>query len=73
MAELEKSCCSNLTISEIIKFYCRYVGVTLLLLKAANIGHIHNLFNNIDKNLCFTVDHFENEVPHFLDIKLSLI
>ena len=29
------------------------------------------MFNSFHKNSRFTVDRFENEVPHFLDIKLS--
>ena len=29
------------------------------------------MFNSFDKNLRFTVDRFQNEVPHFLDIKMS--
>ena len=56
-----------------IKFYCRYVDDTFLLVKPVDITHIHNLFNKFDKNLRFTVDRFENEVPHFLDIKISLL
>ena len=28
-------------------------------------------FNEFDKNLGFTVDIFQNEVPHFLDLELS--
>ena len=54
-----------------IKFYVQYVDNTLLLVKPADIPHIHNLFNKYDKNLRFTVDRFENEVPHFLYIKTS--
>ena len=46
-------------------------GDTLLLVKPAGIPHIHNLFNGFDKNLRFTVDRFENEVQHFLDIQIS--
>ena len=30
------------------------------------------MFNSSDKNLKFTVDLFENEVPHFLDLEMSL-
>ena len=32
---------------------------------------MQDLFNNFHKNLCFTVDRSENEVSHFLDIKMS--
>ena len=69
MTELEKTVVQKLTTSGMIKFYCRYVDDTLLLLKPVDIPHMHNLFNKFDKNLRFTVDRFENEVPHFLDTK----
>lgn len=49
MTELEKSVAQKLTTSEMIKFYCRYVDDTLLLVKPADILHIHNLFIKIDK------------------------
>ena len=34
----------------------------------ADIPYIDNLFNKFDKN--FIVDSSENEIPHFLDIKV---
>ena len=43
---------------------------SLLLMIPAHIPHICNLFNKFDENLCFMVDCFENEIPHFLDIKV---
>ena len=73
MTELEKIVFQKLATSGMIKFCCRYVVDTLLLAKPADIPHMHNLFNKFDKNLRFTVDKFENEVPHFLDIKISPI
>ena len=56
-----------------IKFYCKYVYDTFLLVKPADVLHINNLFNNFDKNFRLLVDCFKNEVPRFLDIKVSLI
>ena len=32
--------------------------------------YIYNLFNKFDKSLCFIVDCFENEILHYLDIKI---
>ena len=32
---------------------------------------MHNSLNKFDKNLRFTVDMFQNKVPHFLDLELS--
>ena len=55
-----------------IKFYCRYVDDTLLVVKPQNVRRIHKFLNDFDKNLKFTVDLFENEVPHFLDLEISL-
>ena len=55
---------------KVIKFYARYVDDTLFVIKHKDVGHIQNLLNNIDSNLCFTVDLFQNEV-HFLDLELS--
>ena len=63
MTKLENTVVPKLT--TIIKFCCRYVDDTLLLVEPADLPHRHNLFNKFDKNLCFTVDRFENEVPHF--------
>ena len=69
MTELEKTVVQKLTTSRMITFYCRYVDDTLLLVKPADILLIHNLSNEFGKKLRFIVDRFENEVPHFLDIK----
>ena len=73
MIELEKIVVQKLTTSGMIKFYCRYVDNTLLLVKPTDVLHIHNLFNKFDKNLYYTVDRFESKVPHFLDIKISSV
>ena len=54
-----------------IKLYWRYVDDTILLVKPADIPHIHNLLNKFDKNLRFLMDHFENEIQYFLAIKTS--
>ena len=55
-----------------VKFYCGYVDDTILLLKPADVLYIKKLFSNFDKNVCLIVECFENEVPRFLDIKVSL-
>ena len=59
MTELEKTVVQKVTTSAKIKFCCRYVGDTFLLVEPVDIQHIHNLFNKFDKNLRFTVDCFE--------------
>ena len=57
--------------NDTIKFHCWYVDDTLLVVKPQNISCIHKLLNGFDKNLNCTVDLFENEVPHFLDLEMS--
>ena len=53
-----------------IKFYCRYID-TLLAVKPHDASRIHKLLNGFDKYLKFTIDLFENEVTHFLDLEIS--
>ena len=43
----------------------------LLLIKPDNVKEVHNSLNKFDKNLCLTVDMFQNKVPCFLDLELS--
>ena len=56
-----------------IKFYCRYADDTLLVVKPQDVSRIHKVLNSFDKNLKFTADLFENEVPHFLGLEISSI
>ena len=53
-----------------LKFYCRYVDDTLVMIKKDKIQHVLNSFNSFDKNLRFTVDTFDDGNIHFLDIKI---
>ena len=41
------------------------------MIKLDNVKEVHNFLNKFDKNLRFTVDMFQNKVPHFLDLELS--
>ena len=59
MTELENKVVKPLMNDGTIKFYCRYVDDTLLVVKPQDVSR---------KNLQFTVDLFENGVPHFLEI-----
>ena len=54
-----------------IKFYTHFVDDALLVIKPDNVKEVHNFLNKFDKNLRFTVDMFQNKVPHFLDLELS--
>ena len=51
-----------------IKFYARYVDDFLFIVKSEDVRRIKNLLNNFDPNLRFTVDLFQNELPHLLDL-----
>ena len=54
----------------VLKFYCRYVDDTLVIIKKDKIQGTLNSFNSFGKNLRFTVDMFDNVNTHFLDIKI---
>ena len=71
MTELEDVIIKPLIADGTIKFYSRFVDDTLLIMKAENVSQVHKALNRFDKNLRFTVDIFQNEVPHFLDLELS--
>ena len=68
MTELESKIIKPLINNNIIKFYCRYVDDTLVLIKPENIEYVHSLLNNFHSNLQFTVDIFNDSSVHFLDL-----
>ena len=68
MTELEKHIIKPFIDNGIIKFYCRYVDDTLVLVKPSDIDMIHNALNNFHPNLKFTIDSFEDTDTHFLDL-----
>ena len=70
MTELERVVVDRLIQSGCIKFYARYVDDTLLLVKPEDVDNILREFNNFHWNLEFTVDKFEDCIPHFLDLEI---
>ena len=72
MTECKKVIVDKLMKEKVIMFYTRYVDDTLLIIKKRDINYVLNQFNSFDKNLKFTIDTFENSVPHFLDIEIGL-
>ena len=70
MTELERFVVDKLIEKGKIKFYARYVDDTLLLIKPEDVEDILNEFNNYHSNLDFTVDRFDNCIPHFLDLEI---
>ena len=68
MTELEERIIKPFINNGIIKFYCRYVDDTLVLVKPKDIDMIHNALNSFHSNLQFTIDTFEDTDTHFLDL-----
>uniref|UniRef100_A0A7M5XL39 Reverse transcriptase domain-containing protein n=1 Tax=Clytia hemisphaerica TaxID=252671 RepID=A0A7M5XL39_9CNID len=71
MTELEQKVITKLINDGTIKFYGRYVDDTLLVIKSSDLTKIHELMNAFDKNIQFTVDNFDQEIPHFLDLEIA--
>ena len=71
MTDLEENAAKLLINDNTIKFYARYVDDTLFVIKREYDRRIQNLLNNFDPDLLFTVDLFQNDIPHFLDLELS--
>ena len=71
MTELEDVIFRPVIDDGIIKFYSRFADDTLLLMKPENVSQVPKALNKFEKNLRFTIDIFQNEVPHFSDIELS--
>ena len=70
MTELEKVVVGELIQKGLVKFYARYVDDTLLLVKPEDTQEILRIFNGFHQNIQFTVDEFEDCVPHFLDLEI---
>ena len=69
MTEMEKTIIKKFILDKILLFYGRYVDDTLVVIKQEHLKLVPDALNNFDKNLNFTVDIFNNVVPHFLDIE----
>ena len=68
LTEFEKVVVTSLMKNGILKFCCRYVDDTLVLVKEDQIDKILKAFNSFHNNLRFTVDKFENEDKlHLID------
>ena len=70
MTELERSVVDDLIANGTLKFYSRYVDDTLLMVKPGDVDAVLQKFNQFHRNLEFTVDRFENSIPHFLDLEI---
>ena len=65
MNELEDVVIKQLIANGTIKFYTRFFGESLFVIKPEKAKEVHNSLNKVDKNLRFTADMFQNKVPHF--------
>ena len=70
MTELERTIIKKFVDDKILLFYGWYVDDALVVIKKEHLQLVHNALNSFDKNLKFTVDLFDNVVPHFLDIEI---
>ena len=70
LTEFEKAVVKPLMKRRTLKFYCRYVDDTSVLVKEDQIEKILKAFNSFRNSLQFTVDKFENENVHFLHLKI---
>ena len=69
LTEFEKVIVTPL-MDNLLKFYCRYVDDTLVLVKEDQIDEILKAFDSFHNNSRFTVDKYENEDVYFLDLKI---
>ena len=54
-----------------IKFYSSFNDDNLLAMKSENLSQVIKVLKKFDKNLLFTVDMFQNEIPQLLDFELA--
>ena len=73
MTELGLKIVNPLIDSGKIELYTRFADDTLLLAKEEDINYIFNKFNSFHPSLQFTIDRFDNDKVHFLDIQLIKI
>ena len=70
MTEFEDITIKPLINSGTIKFYKRYVDDTLILTKPSDIPYIFAKFNSFHPSIQFTIDDFNDNDIHFLDIQI---
>ena len=58
MTDLEEKVIKPLINDNTIKFYAKYIGETLFVIKREDVSRIRNLLNNFYPNLRFTLDLF---------------
>ena len=71
MTELGLKIVNPLIDSGKIELSTRFADDTLLLAKEEDINYIFNKFNSFHPSLQFTIDRFDNDKVHFLDISFD--
>ena len=69
MTELENKVIKPLINDGTIKFFCRFVNDTLLVVKPKVVSRIHKLMKSFDKNLNLPLIYFKMKFPIFLTWK----
>ena len=69
MTEFDRLVVDKIIKDGLIKFQIRYVDDTLVVAKVEDIDSIMKQFNSFDKSIQFTIERFDNDIVHFLDIK----
>ena len=59
-----------LMVLTVLSTWC-FVNDTSLFIKPNDTGRIHQTLSNFDKCVCFTIDPFENAIPHILDLEIQ--
>ena len=70
ITELETIIVDKLFAANLLKFYIRYVDDTLALIKESDINIVLKKLNSFHPSLKFTVDKFDDDIVHYLDIKI---
>ena len=69
MTELETKVVDSLFKDGLLKFYIRYVGDTLALIKESDTDNVLSKLKGFHPSLNFTVGKFDDGVAHYLDLK----
>ena len=69
--KIETVILDKLFAANLLKFYIRYVDDTLALVKELDIDVVLKKPNSFHPSLTFTVDKFDDDIVHYLDIKIA--
>ena len=70
MTKLERKVVDSLLKDDLLKVYIRCIDDTLALIKESDIDNVFSKLNSFLPSLNFTVDKFDTDVGHYLDLKI---